>query len=110
MTTQELLKAGANPVTLELIQLTLECSVPFIIHDLRKLGGPDEYQLEEARAFTTTLGSQGEAILYRVKGKTAEMMDRLIECIAILAFCPGGITTFGLHFEARRKESEANHA
>lgn len=41
----------------------------------------------------------GEAILYRVPGKTADGFNCLAETIAILAFSPGGVRCFGMHFE-----------
>lgn len=40
----------------------------------------------------------GEAILYRVPGKTADGFNALAEGIARLAFMPGGVTAFGLRF------------
>jgi hypothetical protein len=99
-----LTQAVDDSFKLELIRLTLETGVPFAIHDLQKQGGPDEWHFGEARAFAWDMGAHGDALLYRMKGETARMMDRLIECIAILAFLPGGITTFGLHFEAKESE------
>ena len=97
---ERLSQSVSEPMKLELIRLTLEVGVPFAIHDLQKQGGPTEWHFGEASAFAWRLGAEGDTLLYRTKGNTAEMMDRLIDCIAILAFCPGGITTFGLHFEA----------
>lgn len=41
----------------------------------------------------------GEAILFRVPGKTADGFNCLAETIAILAFSPGGVRCFGMHFE-----------
>lgn len=89
----------------ELIQLTLSLAVPSCIANLQRIGGPSDWHFEQAHVFAGELGAHGDAILYHVKGETARMMTRLCEAVAVLAFCPGGVTTFGLHFEAHA-ESE----
>lgn len=99
-------KAVDDPIKLELIQLTLATAVPFAIDDLKRIGGPTDGHFGEASAFATRLGAEGDTLLYRTKGKTARMMDRLCEVVAVLAFCPGGISLFGLHFEAKTEEIE----
>jgi hypothetical protein len=37
----------------------------------------------------------------RNRGETAQRFDQVAEIIAVLSFYPGGITIFGLHFDAR---------
>lgn len=92
-----------------LMRLHLEAMVPFAIHDLAKAGGPSEQHFARARnVLAWDIAESGDALLYRVKGKTSEMMSKLIEGIAILSFCPGGIDFLGLHFEASMPGSEAS--
>lgn len=97
-------------ITGELICCTLAASVPFRILELERRGGPTESEWEETRAFAWVLGPQGDNLLYRSgkKGETARLMADLIYAIAVLAFAPGGVTTFGLHFDAGMPDSEGN--
>lgn len=91
----------------ELLRCTLESSVPFRILELQRFGGPMERDWEEARAFADVLGSEGDGLLFKGhrKGDTARMMGKLIATMAVLAFAPGGITAFGLHFDAGTPDS-----
>lgn len=90
----------------ELAQLTLAAGVPIEIDHLRASGGPNDYQIEAAQKFIEQQ-ALGEAILYCEKGQTADQMRILCEICAILAYCPGGVTVMGLHFEARESEVSA---
>jgi hypothetical protein len=85
---------------LSLIRCTLSALVSMAIADLQQAGGPSEYHLQKAQEFGFVLGEKGDTLLYYVKGKTGEMMGRFCEAIAVLAFVPGGVDVFGLHFEA----------
>lgn len=91
---------------LELARLTLALGVPIEIDNLRKSGGPNDYQMDAAHEYITHQ-RLGEAIMYCAKNETRESMRVLIEIVAILAFCPGGVSVCGLHFEA--KESQVSH-
>jgi len=93
---------------LHLIQCTLSALVPIAIIDLQQQGGPTDWHREQARAFGHVLGSEGDTLLYNVKGKTGKNMGKFCEVLAILAFVPGGITTFGLHFEANVGDAPLN--
>lgn len=46
------------------------------------------------------LGARGDVLLYGggQPGETAAVFARLAETLAILAFAPGGVTVFGLHW------------
>src|SRR5579864_112435 len=82
------------------MRLHLEASVPFAIHDLTKIGGPSEEHFARARNILAwDIAGGGDALLYREKLKSAQMMSKLIEGLAIMAFQPGGVTFLGLHFE-----------
>ena len=88
---------NANYATL---QSSLSCAVPLWINTLQNL--PWEYIQERAKCCLQEITERGDNILFRSKkrGKTATAFNRLAEGIACLAFMPGGVDIFGLHFEA----------
>lgn len=90
----------------ELLRLHLEVAVPLLMHEYRLVGGPSEQDYARARnMYPTKLGAQGDALLFRDK-RTAEVIDVLADGMAILAFCPGGVSALGLHFEAEGTEEK----
>lgn len=46
----------------------------------------------------TILGEKGDVLLFGGDG-AGKAVTALVEAIATLAFAPGGVTAFGLHFE-----------
>ncbi len=84
-----------------LLRLHTETFVPLAIEEYRLSGGPSEHDFARIRnVYPTEVGSHGDALLYREKGQTARMMNILVDGLAVLAFCPGGVTAFDRHFEA----------
>ena len=77
----------------------LEMTVPFMIADISRQGGIQDWQLERVKDHADAIGGQGDAILYYEKGKSSKMVSLLAECLAVLAFAPGGVKFAGLHFE-----------
>lgn len=90
-----------------LIQTALSAAVPLWILELQKLT-PAERD-ERARICGDVVAEKGDIIQFRSKrkGETAAAFNRLAEGIACLAFAPGGVTAFGLHFEAPSIEVRA---
>lgn len=82
-----------------LLELHLAVAVPLEIDYLAEHGGPDEFMYQRVREWATTFGSQADTILYPVKDVTRQMVQPLVEALAILAFQPGGVTFGHLHFE-----------
>lgn len=94
-----------NDFKTALLQLHLQTMVSICIHDYAQQGGPSEEDYARIRnLYPTEIGSHGDAIQFREKGQTARMIDMLVDGLAVLAFCPGGVTAFGLHFEATTGE------
>lgn len=93
----------ADSLKLVLLQSTLSVAVPLRIEEMKKR--PWSFIEERARVCGQVIASEGDNILFRSKkeGKTAEVFNRLAEGIACLAFTPGGVKVFGMHFEARVK-------
>ena len=89
-----------NAWTKELLQLHLDTFVPLRVREILESGGVTNLMFERARASAIEIGSHGDAILFRVKHQTGEMMGKLVDAVAVLSFVPGGITIFDLHFEA----------
>jgi hypothetical protein len=83
----------------ELLKMFLEATVPIQIAELSRHGGISDWHLERVAGYSEMLGSQGDAILYYSKGQTSKMVAVLSECLAVLAFMPGGVKFAGLHFE-----------
>jgi len=85
----------------ELLQATLSVAVPLWIEELRKL--PESTRLQIAHDAAQVIAEKGDIILYRSKkkGETAAAFNALAKGIAALAFIPGGVRIFDLHFEAK---------
>jgi hypothetical protein len=94
-----------RPPSESLLAFTLAAAVPIWILRLRELS--DEERQERSRICGDWVAFHGDHLLYRgpKPGDTAEVFNRLAEGIGCLAFCPGGVTTFGQHFDASTFES-----
>jgi len=92
---------GAGAIPYHPLTTMLGVAVPLIIADLAAGGGPTDADLEAARAFGPDLAARGDVLLYGGKpGEAGELANRLAHAVAVLAFCPGGVTVFGEHWEA----------
>lgn len=91
----------------ELLRFALILGVPNAMRDLHLNGGPLDSDWAEARAFADTLATQGDNLLYKSKkkGETAALMTQLIRALAVMAYVPGGVTAWGLHFDAGAPDS-----
>jgi hypothetical protein len=91
-----------------LIQSHLRCFVPLVIAETWLHGGPCPDVLKRAGELSDSFAEHGDAILYLEKSRTAKkkgfdtdsMYEKLVESVSILAFCLGGVTIFGCHFDA----------
>jgi hypothetical protein len=86
-----------------LIPIHLESFVNIEIRELQRQGGPTDWHIEEAQRRFASLREPeaSEALYFAIKGKARRTMAVLVECLAVLAFIPGGITAFGCHFEIK---------
>lgn len=85
-----------------LLSISLSAAVPLRIAVYVNQGGPRVEDVERARRFAHVLGEKGDILQYRGKkpGQSAEVFNGLADALAIMAFCPGGVKVFGLHFQA----------
>ena len=60
-----------------------------------------EEDIEKAVQTSHDIAERGDRLIYKSKkkGETAELFNKLVHAIVILAHVPGGITIFGKHFE-----------
>jgi hypothetical protein len=77
-------------------------TVPLLIHEMRRRGGPDAADWGRCLELGQRIAECGDRILYRSgkRGETAALVTDLARALALLAFVPGGVTFLGLHFEA----------
>lgn len=81
------------------LPMTLSMAVPLWAHKLSQRPIEDIFNHDELEALAERLLIAGEALIYRVEGKTADGFNALAEIIARLAFCPGGVRCFGMHWQ-----------
>lgn len=79
--------------------------VPPLVECLQQRGGPTDEDLEAVRLFAETLASKGDAVLFPLEAfkdreQAAALRQALAQHVATAAFCPGGITPFGLRVAA----------
>lgn len=88
----------------DLMRAFLSAAVPLRIMGMQENddGGPTREQIGACRPIVTDLGERGDLLLFgsHKKGESAELANGLAHAIAVLAFAPGGIDIFGMHFEA----------
>lgn len=90
---------------MELMRTFLSAAVPLRIMGMLEndSGGPTPEQLEACRFIVEDLGERGDLLLFgsQKKGESADLANKLAHGIAVLAFAPGGVDIFGMHFEAQ---------
>ncbi len=82
-----------------LIQTHLQAHVPLEIARIEQRGGITEADVERARGYALDISAHGDALLFQTKGQSGQIMTKLAEGLAVLSYCPGGVTAFGLHFD-----------
>jgi len=84
---------------LSLLQATLSVAVPMRIAELRDKPIEEILDPEALRSIQTRLAEAREEVLYGGK-YCADGFNAVSDGIARLAFLPGGIDVFGMHFDA----------
>lgn len=75
--------------------------VPLIIEEYKRKGGPTQDDFIKAKSYAQEIAEHGDALVFKVKGKTGQMANIWLDAIAILSFLPGGVTIFEHHFETK---------
>jgi hypothetical protein len=86
-----------------LLKMSLSMAVPLWIQEFKQKSWAEIQEI--ATEGSQFLGEHGDALMYKQKGTTAKAFNYLAKGIAALAFAPGGVNTFGMHFEAVHPES-----
>lgn len=85
----------------DLLAIVMSAAVPLRIAELRAAGGPSEDDISRARSFAHTLAEEGDTLQFGGrKGRAAELFNSLAHALAVLSFCPGGVTFCGQRYEA----------
>jgi hypothetical protein len=88
--------------TLALLAPALGAAVSLYVLKFQQRGGITEEDIARVQSYLQDVLVHGNDLYHRSKkvGETAKRFDQVAEMIAVLSFAPGGITVFGLHFEA----------
>lgn len=91
----------------ELLISHLTLAVPLAINDLLRSGGITDRHVEQAQRYMQTIREDGasESILYQMPGQTQTSISRLTECLAVMAFTPGGVRFGEMNFEVQAEAS-----
>jgi hypothetical protein len=87
-----------------LLSMALSAAVPLRILELCRRGGPTDEDLTRVQAYQEDLSAHGEDLFFRSSkpGGSANRFNQTADAIAVLAFCPGGITIFGAHYDGQQ--------
>jgi hypothetical protein len=85
----------------------LQAHVPPAIRLYLKKGGPNEEDFGRVRSYAPDIGSFGDAILFpNGKGNEKAHLEKLVDGVAVLSFCPGGVHLLGIDFDAAKMQDE----
>lgn len=89
------------------LALALSCAVPLRIMEYERSGGPTEVDYERCRGYGDLLGEKGDILQFRggKPGETAKVFNALADGLAVMAFCPGGVTFCGTRYHARAAQT-----
>ena len=91
-----------------LLAISLSAAVPLRIMELQRQGGPTEMDWRNAADFGQILAEKGDVLQFGYgkrkpqagEPSVADLFNRLAQALAVLAFIPGGVRVFGMHFAA----------
>lgn len=86
----------------DLLKDLLSVAVYLLIEQIRDRGGPNAEDMKRAQETSDILGEHGDILLYGggKPGECADQFNRTAHAIAVLSFVPGGVTLFGITFDA----------
>lgn len=91
-------------VTAHPLRMAMQAAIPLWIMELQADGGPTQEEIAAQQATSDELGAHGDNLLYRSTkpGETARLFNLTAKAVAILSYCPGGITFLTDHYETVR--------
>jgi hypothetical protein len=96
-------KSFSTALKNDLLPTMLQMAVPLYVIQLKDRGGPDKDDMKHAQEWSDKIGERGDILLHGggKKGECADMFNGLARAVAVLSFCPGGVETFGQHWESK---------
>lgn len=87
------------------LRTALQVAIPLWIEQLKGLSWDD--LTERAHRAAQIVAEKGDIIQYASTkpGETAKAFNALAEGVAVLSFCPGGVTFLGDHWETKIEAS-----
>jgi len=85
------------------LPIALEVSVRLQIMEWEQCSGPELEDFERCRWIGQYLAEKGDVLQFgsKKKGEVAKIFNKLAAALAVMAFAPGGVEVFGIHFEAK---------
>jgi hypothetical protein len=98
--------------TLALLSPALDAAVQLYLLTFQQYGGITDVDVVRVQSYLEDLTVHGDDLYFRSKkwGETAKRFDQVAEIIAVLSFSPGGLTVFGMHFEAHPLPTQEQQA
>ena len=95
-----------------LLVIHIQTVVPLTIMGIISSGGLTDSHIRKAQEYANVIAEKGDLILFKSKKKrgSAEAIHALCYGLAVLAFCPGGVTFAGQHFSSEDYKGVANEA
>ena len=89
-------------VRMSLLGSALAAAVPFWVLQIKDM--PFDERQRRSSELANIVAEKGDIILFRSSkhGETAKAFNALAEGVAHLSFSPGGVKTFGQHFDANQ--------
>jgi hypothetical protein len=90
-----------------LLRLHLQTCVPLRLAELRRQGGPTEADWQRTAEVGQEIAEHGDWLMFRGprQGDTARLVGKVVDAVAMLAYCPGGIDILGVHWEVKKDET-----
>jgi len=78
---------------MSLLEISLSVAVPLRIMELKARGGPIDSDFQRCHDFAMVLGEKGDVLQFgsKKKGEAAALFNQLAQCLAVMAFVPGGV-------------------
>ena len=85
------------------LSISLFVAVPLRIMEILERDGPSKEDMARAQKASDLLGAKGDLLMFKGKkeGETAKVFNEIAFSIAVLSFCPGGVTVFNTNWDAQ---------
>lgn len=88
------------------LAIAASAAVPLRIAEYRARGGPSGEDFRRCReVYSQLLAEKGDVLQYRGKkqGESAAVFNALVDGLAVMAFCPGGVKFCGTRYQAEEQ-------